>query len=94
MVKFYGYNKCSTCKNAQKFLETQKVKFENLALIDNPPKITELKKMLSFLKAEGKDFKSLFNTSGVQYRELGIAEQIKNVSIHQLIGIAKVIECL
>lgn len=77
MIKFYNYSKCSTCKIAQKFLENQNINFENLPIVDQPPKITELKKMLSFLKSEGKDFKSLFNTSGVQYRELGISEKIK-----------------
>lgn len=77
MVKFFAYNKCSTCKNAQKFLESRKINFENIPIVDQPPKLSELKKMLSFLKAEGKDLKSLFNTSGVQYRELGISDKLK-----------------
>lgn len=33
--------------------------------------------MLQILKAEGGSFKNLFNTSGVQYRELKVAEKIK-----------------
>ncbi len=33
--------------------------------------------MLAHLNAEGKTFKNLFNTSGEQYRALGIAEKLK-----------------
>ena len=40
--------------------------------------MTELKKMLDYLKAEGETFKKLFNTSGVQYRELNISEKLKS----------------
>jgi arsenate reductase len=39
--------------------------------------VKELKTMLGYLKAQGGSFKNLFNTSGVQYRELKIADRIK-----------------
>ena len=77
MLKFYEYKACSTCQKAAKFLEKNKVAFERIPIVESPPKISELKKMLSLIKAEDGTFKNLFNTSGVQYRELKIAEQIK-----------------
>ncbi len=33
--------------------------------------------MLDYLKASGKGLKNLFNTSGIQYRELGMSEKIR-----------------
>ncbi len=75
-LKVYGYKSCSTCVKALKFLEQKKIKHESLPIVDQPPTVAELKKMLGFLKAEGGSFKNLFNTSGVVYREMGIATQI------------------
>lgn len=76
-VKIYEYNKCSTCVKALKFLNDKGVKYEKLAIVDQPPTLKELKQMLEFIKTEGGSFKNLFNTSGVQYRELNISEKIK-----------------
>lgn len=77
-MKFYEYKTCSTCQKAAKFLDAKKVKFERIPIVDQPPTITELKKMLEFIKNEGGSFKNLFNTSGLQYRELNISEKLKN----------------
>jgi len=77
MMKVYEYPACSTCKKALKFLETRKIKFEKIPIVEKPPKLSELKKMLEYLREDGGDLKNLFNTSGVQYRELGIAQKLK-----------------
>ena len=76
-VKVYEYAGCSTCKKALKFLEGKKAKFEKIAIVDHPPTKAELKKMVSFLEKGGGDFKKLFNTSGLQYRELKIGDKLK-----------------
>lgn len=77
-MKIYEYSGCSTCKQALKFLDSKGVKYEKIAIVENPPSKAELKRMLEILKAQGGGLKNLFNTSGVQYRELGIADKIKN----------------
>lgn len=77
-MKVYEYSGCSTCKQALKFLNEKGVKYERIAIVDTPPSKSELKTMLECLKAGGGSFKSLFNASGVQYRELGIAQKIKD----------------
>lgn len=76
-MKVYEYANCSTCKKAVKYLDLKKVKYERLPIVDTPPTPTELKKMLGYLKAQGHGLTKLFNTSGTQYRELGIAAKIK-----------------
>lgn len=63
---------------ALKFLDDKNVKYEKLPIVDQPPSTQELKQMLEYLKADGGTFKNLFNTSGVQYRELNISEKIKS----------------
>jgi arsenate reductase len=77
MIKVYEYKNCSTCQKAIKFLEAKKVKFEKTPIVDQPPTMAELKKMLAYLKADGGSFKNLFNTSGQLYREMKISDQLK-----------------
>lgn len=76
-VKVYEYAKCDTCRKALKFLDGKGVAYEKIPIVEKPPSMTELKAMLGHLKAEGKTFKNLFNTSGQLYRELGISEKLK-----------------
>lgn len=77
-VKVYEYQKCSTCQKAIKYLEAKKISYERVPIVETPPSIADLKTMLGFLKVEGKTFKSLFNTSGIQYRAQKISEKIKD----------------
>jgi arsenate reductase (glutaredoxin) len=77
MIKVYEYKKCSTCVRALKYLDSNKIKFEKIAIAEQAPTTSELRQMLSYLKANGETFKKLFNTSGGQYRELNISEKIK-----------------
>ncbi len=76
-LKVYAYANCSTCKNAVKFLEKKKIAFDLLPIVDTPPSLVELKKMLSHY--EGKIGK-LFNTSGMLYREMGLGEKLRTMS--------------
>lgn len=76
-MRIYEYKKCSTCQKALKFLDAKGITYEKLPIVETPPTKAELKKMLSHLKAAGGSFKNLFNTSGEQYRELGISEKLK-----------------
>jgi arsenate reductase len=76
-IKVYEYGNCSTCRKAIKYLEARKTKFESIPIVEQPPSVAELKTMLKQLRAAGGDLKNLFNTSGVQYRELKIADKLK-----------------
>lgn len=76
-LRFYEYKACSTCQKASKFLDREGVEYQRLPIVDQPPTLAELQRMLGFVRESGGDFKSLFNTSGVMYRELGIAAQLK-----------------
>lgn len=76
-MKIYEYKNCSTCQKALKYLDSKGVKYERVPIVDQPPSASELKQMLEYIKADGGTFKKLFNTSGQQYRELGISDKLK-----------------
>lgn len=77
-LKIYEYPKCTTCQKSLQFLEKHKISFEKINIKDCPPSRKELEKMLMYLNNNGGSFKKLFNTSGLQYKELGLSEKIKN----------------
>lgn len=76
-MKVYDYSGCSTCKKALKFLRSHGVEYEQFSIVDCPPSKAELQSMLKILRSRGGGLKNLFNTSGLQYRELKIAERLK-----------------
>lgn len=43
-IKFYGYNKCGTCRKAKKVLEGTGVKFQDIDITETPPPKTVLKR--------------------------------------------------
>ncbi len=77
-IKVYEYAACSTCKQALKFLDEKGITYNRIPIVENPPSVKELQQMLEYLKSTGGNLRNLFNTSGVQYRELGIAEKLQD----------------
>jgi arsenate reductase len=87
-VKIFEYSGCSTCKRALKFLDNKKVKYTKIPIVEQPPKISELKEMLKHLKKKGLGIKNLFNTSGQVYREMNMSEKLKeNPSEDELLSL-------
>lgn len=75
-VRVYEYEKCSTCRQALKFLDARKVPYQRVPIVDQPPTMAELKAMLAYTG----DLRRLFNTSGLAYREMGLGEKLKSMS--------------
>ena len=80
MIKVYAYTGCSTCRNALKFLQERKVAHEVIAIRETPPTKAELKRMLAVY---GGALRKLFNTSGQDYRALGIGEKLDGLTVDQ-----------
>ncbi len=78
MIKVYAYSGCSTCKSALKFLKEHKVMHEVLAIRETPPTKAELKRMLAVYDG---NVRKLFNTSGQDYRSLGLGEKLGGMSL-------------
>jgi len=87
-IRIYEYSGCSTCRKALQYLDGRKKKYEKLPIVEQPPTVAELKTMLAHFEAGGKTFKSLFNTSGEQYRALKIGDRIKaGMTEHEAIAL-------
>jgi len=76
-LKIYQYPKCSTCRKALKFLDANNISYTSIDITEKPPTKTELKQML---KHQNGELRKLFNTSGVQYRELKIKDKLPTMS--------------
>ena len=78
MIKVYAYQGCSTCKNALKWLKENGVAHEVVAIRETPPKVAELNAMLA---SRGGDLRALFNTSGMDYRALGMKDKLPGMAV-------------
>ena len=77
MLTVYCYQKCSTCRDALKWLDGRGLAYQVKAIRETPPTPAEL---ATALKATGGDLRKLFNTSGLDYRALGLKDQLPAMS--------------
>lgn len=77
MLKVYAYAKCSTCRDAAKWLRDHKVAFEELPIKETPPARAELARMVA---AHGGNLRKVFNISGLEYRKLGLADRLDTLT--------------
>lgn len=84
MLKFYGYKKCGTCTKAEKFLRQQGLDYTYIDITQEPPTATTLRKIA---RQAGVEARKLFNTSGVQYRELKIKERLPGMDDGQIFSL-------
>lgn len=82
MLAVYIYQKCSTCRDAVKWLDDHGVAHQTKAIRETPPSPAELE---SALKLFGGDIRKLFNTSGMDYRALGMKDRLPAMSEAQCI---------
>jgi arsenate reductase len=76
-MKVYTYKKCSTCRKATKWLDSQGFTYDELPIRETPPSVAELQQMLIY--QEG-NLRKLFNTSGVDYREMHIKDKLPQMT--------------
>jgi arsenate reductase len=77
MLKVFAYAGCDTCRKALKFLKERGVAHEVVPIRETPPTKAELKRMLAFHDGE---LRKLFNTSGQDYKALGLAAKLPTLS--------------
>ena len=73
MLKVYAYSGCGTCRQALKFLNARGLAHTVVAIREQPPTVAELKRMLAQYAG---DVRKLFNTSGQDYRALGLGAKL------------------
>ncbi len=84
MLKVYTYAKCSTCRNAVKFLRGHKIEFKELPIRETPPSPVELK---AALKSRDGNVRALFNTSGLDYKALGLSAKLPTLSEEEALNL-------
>ena len=71
------YPKCSTCRKAEKWLETHKIAPEYRDIKEQNPTYEELQEWVG---RSGLPLKKFFNTSGLQYKALGLKDKLPEMS--------------
>ena len=76
MLTFICYPRCSTCKKAQAWLDSQKIPYTLRDISVDHPTEKELK---AWHRLSGLPLKRFFNTSGMKYREMGLSKQLPDM---------------
>lgn len=77
MIKVYCYSKCTTCKKALKWLDENGIEHEVLDIKEEHPDESALRE---YYAMSGLPLKRFFNTSGMQYRELGLSKKLPGMT--------------
>jgi arsenate reductase len=84
VLTVYAYEKCSTCRKALGWLRDQGITCTIKPIREQPPSAAELTRML---KAQGGALRSLFNTSGADYRALGLGAKLPGLTTAEAISL-------
>ena len=76
-MQLIGYSKCSTCRNAMKWLDNNSIKFTFREIKEDTPTVEEL---TNWINKYDISIKRLFNTSGLKYKELNLKDKLDNMS--------------
>ncbi len=74
------YKKCSTCKNANKYLKQKNINYQTREITTNTPTTKELD---TWIKKYNIDIKKLFNTSGLVYKNLNPKDKLNTLNYEE-----------
>ena len=74
---FVYYPKCSTCRKAKKWLDDQGISYEERDIVADNPTAGDLR---AWHAKSGLPLKRFFNTSGLQYKALGLKDKLPEMS--------------
>ena len=77
---FLEYPPCSTCKKAKAWLDAHGVTYTARHIKENNPSYEELKQWLAI---SGLPLKKFFNTSGLQYKALGLKDKLPAMTVDE-----------
>ena len=76
-MTFLCYDKCTTCKKAKKWLDERGVSYDLRPIKEENPTAAELR---AWHEISGLPLKKFFNTSGLQYKALGLKDKLPAMS--------------
>ena len=74
---FLCYPKCTTCQKARKWLDAKGISYDYRDIKEENPSLEELR---TWWNASGLPLKKFFNTSGLQYKSLGLKDKLPAMS--------------
>lgn len=77
MIKVYCYNRCTTCKKALAWLDEKGAEYARFDIKAQHPTQAQL---TEWYKKSGLPLKKFFNTSGMLYRDMGLAKKLPEMS--------------
>ena len=77
---FLYYPPCSTCKKAKKWLDEHTISYQERHIKEENPSYEELKQWLELSQLPVKKF---FNTSGLQYKALGLKDKLPTMTVEE-----------
>lgn len=77
MNTFICYDRCGTCKKAEKWLGEHGIEFEKRPIKEDNPSAEELK---NWIEQSGIPARKFFNTNGQLYKSLGIKDKLSIMS--------------
>lgn len=83
-MRIYTYTACGTCRKATQWLKAHNHEFETIPIREQPPTLEELERMLKSLDGQ---LRRLFNTSGQDYRSMGLKDQLPGMSTQQALNL-------
>ena len=82
MNLFLCYDRCSTCRKAEEWLNTNGVFHVRRSIREDNPTADELK---TWIAASGLPIRRFFNTSGLLYKELGLRDRLPSMDEEEMI---------
>lgn len=77
MPKVYCYDRCTTCKKALAWLDSNNIYYEEIDIKTQYPDEETLRNLH---KKSGLPLKKFFNTSGILYREMQLSSKLPEMS--------------
>ena len=74
---FICYPKCTTCQKAKKYLDNRGTSYIDRHIKEDNPSEAELR---AWHERSGLPLKKFFNTSGLQYKSLGLKDKLPTMS--------------
>ena len=81
---FFQYPPCSTCRKAKAWLDAHGVAYTSRHIKEEPPTLEEL---TAWVLSSGIPVKKLFNTSGLQYRALGLKDKLPSMADREMLAL-------
>ena len=77
---FLQYPPCSTCKKAKQWLDSHGISYTDRHIKEQNPSFEELSQ---WLNASALPVKRFFNTSGLQYKALGLKDRLPGMTVEE-----------